>query len=469
MRPFESDANNAIRHGTSQQSVTGATLLARDPINSAFAVTDAAVGMPADDRQASRPLAKGVATKLVHRIDNRSPEQANRQAVDDLANGADGFAVVFEGAANAFGQGLPANPDALAAALRDLPLGRLHLRVDAHPQSRASVDWIVQELTARRIAPERLDISFGIDPAVSFVSTGMLRMSIEALLASMPQSLAHFFVLGVPGILLEADGRVFHNAGADDALELGAALASTIGYLRMFEEARQPALYAAAHVGFAISVEQDRAAAAVKVAALGRLWDRLLDGYGVERIPLQVHVETSYRMITACDSGSNLARTTLAALGAIEAGASTVAALPADVAHRHQDDAAARQARVMQSTLLREAGGAREFSWHDQKFERAVERLCEAAWEELRTIESEGGILHSILAGHLQRRVIAARDAYAAMPVPAGSPAAPPIRSSAQHHAHARGRHPEVMSGGAIYCQRLEPVRWEELTAAEAA
>ena len=94
----------------------------------------------------------------------------------------------------------------------------------------------------------------GIDPAAIFAGNGSLRMSIEAMHASMPQSLAHFFALGVPGILLEADGRVFHNAGATDTQELGIMLASALAYLRMFEEARQPVLYAAAHVGFATSL-----------------------------------------------------------------------------------------------------------------------------------------------------------------------------------------------------------------------
>ena len=74
----------------------------------------------------------------------------------------------------------------------------------------------------------------------------------------MPQSLAHFFVLGLPGVLLEGDGRVFHNAGATEAQELGIALASAVSHLRMFEEARQALVYAAPHIGFSISVDQDQ-------------------------------------------------------------------------------------------------------------------------------------------------------------------------------------------------------------------
>ncbi|TIX38911.1 MAG: methylmalonyl-CoA mutase, partial [Mesorhizobium sp.] len=144
-----------------------------------------------------------------------------------------------------------------------------------HPWSRAVADWLVAFLSKRRSDPAKLNLSFGIDPAAIFAGTGRLRMSIEALQASMPQSLAHFFSMGVPGVLLEADGRVFHNAGATEAQELGTMMASAVSYLRMFEEARQPLVYAAPHIGFALSVDQDQFVSMAKVRALRRLWARV--------------------------------------------------------------------------------------------------------------------------------------------------------------------------------------------------
>ena len=94
----------------------------------------------------------------------------------------------------------------------------------------------------------------------------------------MPQSLAHFFALGLPGILLEGDGRVFHNAGATEAQELGIALASAVSHLRMFEEARQPLVYAAPHIGFSIAVDQDQFLSIAKLRALRMLWARVPGG-----------------------------------------------------------------------------------------------------------------------------------------------------------------------------------------------
>src|SRR5262245_11910749 len=85
----------------------------------------------------------GVPWLVVQRIDDPDPARANRQALEDIEQGATGLSLVFEGAPNAFGHGLPARPEALAIALHNVPLNRVRLRIDAHPASRASVDWLV--------------------------------------------------------------------------------------------------------------------------------------------------------------------------------------------------------------------------------------------------------------------------------------------------------------------------------------
>src|SRR5690606_14737693 len=235
---------------------------------------------------------------IVQRVDDVDPRRANHQAQEDIAAGATGLAIIFEGAPNAFGYGLPARPEALAAALHNIQLNRIYLRIDVHPSSRASVDWIVELMRRKKVDPARRGLSFGIDPAAIFAGNGSLRMSIEALQASMPQSLAHFFGMGIPAVLLEADGRVFHNAGATEAQELGAMLASAVSHLRMFQEARQPLIYATPHIGFALSVTQDQFLSIAKLRALRLLWAKAQEACGLQPIAAKIHAETSYRMLT---------------------------------------------------------------------------------------------------------------------------------------------------------------------------
>lgn len=405
---------------------------------------------------------------IVQRIDDPDPARANIQARDDIANGATGLALVFEGAPNAFGYGLPARQDALASALAGIDLDRVHLRIDVHPSSRASADWLAALIAARRADPSRLSLSFGIDPAAIFAGTGRLRMSIEALKASMPQSMAHFFSIGVPGVLLEADGRVFHNAGATAAQELGIAIAATVSHLRLFEEARQALVHAVPHIGFAIAAEQDQVETVAKILALRKLWSEVQRRSQLVPGRARIHAETSFRMMTGRNSELNRIRTALAAAAAGAAGADTVSTLPHMVARGLSGPAARRQALEGHLVAVHEAGAERLRSGVAPAVDLGdmVDLLCERAWAEFRRIEAEGGALRSIAAGHVQRRVGEARAelqaAYASGTrrlVGAGGEA---HDAEAEMLEAARLALPD---DGVIFCERLDPMRVEDALA----
>ncbi len=351
--------------------------------------------------EAERPWA------IVSRIDDPDVARAAAQASEEVAQGATGLALVFEGAGNAFGYGLPANPQALAQVLSAVDLSGLHLRIDSHPSSRASVEWLVAYLGGRRVDPARLDIALGIDPAAVFASTGRLRMSIEAHEESMPQSLSHLFALSVPGVLLEADGRVYHNAGATPGQELGAVLAGAVSHLRMFERARQPLLYAAPHIGFSLSADQDLFTTVAKIRALRLLWDRVQEACGFEPTQAHIHAETSMRMMTAKDAETNILRTTIAAFAAAVGGADSIAVLPYPAAAGLSGPFARRIARNTQLVLASETGIDRvaDPAAGAGGIEELTDKLCEAGWSAFQAIKQDGGLLASLVAGKLQERV----------------------------------------------------------------
>lgn len=347
---------------------------------------------------------------IVQRVDDPNIARARAQVEEDLAQGATGLALIFEGAPNAFGYGLPNTMEALESVLEGVPLNRVQLRVDVHPASRAMADWLVAYLVKRRADPAKLNLSFGIDPAATFAGTGRLRMSIEALQASMPQSLAHFFAMGVPGVLLEADGRVFHNAGATEAQELGIMLASAVSHLRLFEQARQALVYAAPHIGFALGVDQNQFLSLAKIRALRALWARIQQACSIPQSAASIHAETSYRMMTAKDPETNILRTTIACFAAVAGGADSVSVLPHTIAHGLPAGFARRIARNAQLILAQEShiGHVNDPARGSGSVEALTESLCEAAWAEFQQIEAEGGILPSLRDGHIQKRVTAA-------------------------------------------------------------
>ncbi|MER9974075.1 methylmalonyl-CoA mutase subunit beta [Mesorhizobium sp. M0085] len=401
------------------------------------------------------------------RIDDPDIGRASAQALEDVAQGATGLSLVFEGAPNAFGYGLPRTAEALEGVLDGVPLNRIQIRIDAHPWSRAVADWLVAFLTKRRSDPAKLNLSFGIDPAAIFAGTGRLRMSIEALQASMPQSLAHFFSMGVPGVLLEADGRVFHNAGATEAQELGTMLASAVSYLRLFEKARQPLVYAAPHIGFALSVDQDQFVSTAKVRALRRLWARVQEACSIVPSTASIHAETSFRMMTAADPETNILRTTIAAFAAAAGGADSIAILPHTIAHGLPAGFARRVARNAQLIMANEShiDHVADPVCGSGAVEALTAELCAAAWQEFQQIEAEGGVLTSLEQGHIQRRVQAAsarrNTAYQAGERAIVGTTLHPSKIERPVETLAAERRPAFTEGVAV-CEPLFPIRIDQ-------
>lgn len=350
---------------------------------------------------------------IVQRVDDVDPRRANQQALADIEGGATGLSLVFEGAPNAFGYGLPARPESVAAVLHSVPLNRIYLRMDMHPASRAAVDWIIELMRRKKVDPSRISMSFGIDPAALFAGNGSLRMSVAALQASMPPSLGHFFGLGIPAVLLEADGRVIHNAGGTEAQELGVMLSAAVSYLRMFLEARQPLVYAAPHIGFSLSIDQDQFLSVAKVRALRRLWAKVQEICSIPQVAPKIHAETSYRMMTARSPEANIIRATLAASAAAACAADTICVLPHTLPQGLPDANARRVARDVQLVIADEThiSSLTDRSASTEDLDILTASLCDTGWAEFRRIQEEGGLLTSLAAGFVQKRVFDARDA----------------------------------------------------------
>lgn len=442
-----------------------------------LAFDDALVSHTADDIRldplysAAEPrllprAAAGDSWAIVARVDDPDPARANRQALEDLRSGASGLAVVFEGAPNAYGYGLPSSAEALAAALDGIEFNRQYLRIETHPNSRASAEWLVRVLARRKTDLSRLDLSFGIDPAAIFAGTGRLRMSLEALEAYMPQSLGHFFALGIPGVLLEADGRVAHNAGGSEAQEIGFMLASAASHLRMFEKARQPLIYSAPHIGFAVSADHDQFLTTAKIRALRLAWRRMQEACGIEPTEARIHAETSYRSIALRDPENNVLRSTIAAFAAATGGADSVTVLPHTTAHGLPDATARRLSRNVQVVLAEESriGFVADPASGAGVIEHLTDQLCEAGWKEFQAIEKEGGLLQSLAEGRFQARVAEAAQRRAAAIRSGGRPIVGVTRFplAAERPVTVLPAEPwPASTEGASFCEQLAPRRDE--------
>jgi len=358
--------------------------------------------------QTARPVT------IMQRADDPDIARARQQIEEDLRHGATGIAVIFAGAHNAWGFGLPPRADTMEKLFDTIALANLHIRIDNHPHGQALTEKCVEFLQKRRLELKSAKITFGIDPVAGLAAGGRLKMSLAALKASLPQSMSAFFSSGLPGIVLEADGRPFHNAGAGRALEIGIMLAIARSHLQMVEEGRHHIAYALPHIGFAAALDQDPARGIVKLQVLQSLWHKLQrEYYGIASpFSAPVHIETSMRMMTRHDSLSNISRATAAAFAAFAGGASSLTVLPHSLPRGLPNRAARHTALNCPLIFAREAAPAELISGRALAPNAAlVEKLAAAAWEEFRLFEQEGGIWQSLVNGSLIGRIHKAQEA----------------------------------------------------------
>ncbi|MGQ4618505.1 methylmalonyl-CoA mutase family protein [Nocardia sp. R7R-8] len=217
---------------------------------------------------------------------------------------------------------------------------------------------------------------------------------------------------------ITVDGTVFHDAGASDAQELGAAVAAGLAYLRSLTESLDIA-DALGQLEFRFAATDDQFATIAKFRAARQLWARVAQVCGAPDFGgAPQHAVTSAAMMSQRDPWVNMLRTTLAAFGAGIGGADTVTVLPFDSALPPGElgvsqSFADRMARNTQLLLLEESHLGHVLdpgagSWFVEDLTAA---LAAKAWEFLQEIEAAGGYLAALESGLLAERVAETKTA----------------------------------------------------------
>lgn len=348
------------------------------------------------------------------RVDHPDPKAAAAQALNDLTNGVDTLTLVFAGARSARGYGLVApTVDALDAALDGVDLSMIRLRLDPAPGARIHAGLAVALLAKRGHEPADCDVEFGLDPIGSLTTTGGIAAAWPLVGERLSDAVKDLQGRGFAGPFITCDVRPYHEAGASEAQELAAALATGVTYLRALTEHGLSADDSAKALCFTLAIDADQFLSIAKLRALRRLWARVETACGLEPQPVRIHAETAWRMMSARDAWVNMLRTTMAAFAAGVGGADGLTVLPYPGPIGLADPFARRIARNQQTILIEEsnvwrvsdpvagAGG----------YEALTDQLCEAAWGAFQEIEREGGLIESLKSGALQARLATTREA----------------------------------------------------------
>ncbi|MBX9761196.1 MAG: methylmalonyl-CoA mutase, partial [Beijerinckiaceae bacterium] len=324
---------------------------------------------------------------------------AAAQARADVEGGAAGLSLVFAGAPNAWGFGLPAGAarDVLALDLKDVAIS-LNPGADAR-----AVQDVADIIEAQGLDPASARVVFGLEITDAHGTPALdLAGRVKALAAR-----------GFTGPFCAADGRMIHAAGGTDAQELAFTLAQALAGLRMLEAGGLSLDDARKAIGFCIAVDADQFASICKLRALRRLWARIEESCGLQPLPAHMEAETAWRMMTRRDPYVNALRTTTAAFAAGVGGADAVVALPFTQALGLPDAQARRLARNAQLILIEESNLWRvaDPAAGAGGYEALTDALAHKAWSLFQEIEREGGVSASLASGAFAARVAEARKA----------------------------------------------------------
>ncbi|MDB5424428.1 MAG: mutA [Phenylobacterium sp.] len=394
---------------------------------------------------------------------------------------------------------LTAHPDAARAngeALRDLEGGAASIIVRIDPTGRAGVavgsaqglarvlDGVILEfapvaLDAGFLGPQAADwlgvaakaspsalLRFNLDPLSAFAEAGSSPGPIEAHLISAATVGARLAVTYPQAQLFLASGRVVHEAGGGEALEVAVAAAAAVAYAKALVRAGMSLADALAAITLGLAADADYFLTIAKLRAARAVWARIATASGADPTA-RVEARSSRRMLTAKDAWTNMIRLTAAGFGAAVGGADAVVlgnftdaiGLPAPFARR--------QSRNAQLVLMEEAhiGRVADPAAGSGYVEALTDQIARAAWARFQAIEAEGGIVAALTSGQIARDVAAA---VAARPAPKiiGVTAFPPDKDAPVEVEIAAHRAVEAPSpslpGPDSACTPLTPIRLSE-------
>lgn len=356
----------------------------------------------------------GAAWAIMQRVDHPDPDVANKQALQDLENGATGLTLVFAGSLNANGYGLDASPETIKRVLDSVELDAgITIDFNLSPATRPAVDQVVALIKARGHAPSSVDLRGSLNPIGGFAASGASPKPWSELSKGFAAAVRSLAEQGFAGPFVVSDGRIIHNAGGSEAQELSFALAAAVDCLRALEAGGIPLAQARGMIYFRLAADADQFLTIAKFRAIRKLWARVEEACGLTPKRATVAAETAWRMLTKRDPNVNMLRATIAVAAAGLGGADNIVALPHTLALGLPDAFARRVARNTQLVLLEESHLAKvaDPAAGSGAIEALTGELCAAAWSQFQAIDKIGGAWAALERGLIQKNVASVRTA----------------------------------------------------------
>ena len=370
------------------------------PIQPLYAQAPQGPAFPPRPFDAERPW--DVRTLTAH----PDPARANAELLADLEGGAASVTVRIDPTGQA---GVAVgSAEGLARALKDVVVELAPVGLDAGFLGPKAADW----LHAVAKSSPGAKLAFNLDPLSAFAEAGESPGPVQSHLVSAATVGVRLAQPYPHARLFLASGRVVHEAGGGEALEVAFAAAAAVAYAKALVRAGLPMDEAFARIALGLCVDADYFVGIAKLRAARAVWARIATACGADPLA-RIEARSSRRMLAARDVYTNMIRLTAAGFAGAVGGADTVQL-------GHFTDAlglptafARRQSRNTQLVLMEEAsvGRVADPAAGAGYIEALTDEIARAAWARFQAIEAAGGLVAALEKGDVAREVEAANAA----------------------------------------------------------
>ncbi|MDS1270103.1 methylmalonyl-CoA mutase family protein [Lipingzhangella sp. LS1_29] len=302
--------------------------------------------------------------------------------------------------------GIPAT--GIETALTDVDLDVAPVTLSAGAAAPEAAEALLRAYADHGLPEDAVRGNLGLDPLTVAATSGATGPGAHELADT--AALAAGYARRYPQLhTIAVDARAYHDAGASEGIELGAALASGITYLRLLTHAGLDLATAARQLEFRFAASADQFLTIAKLRAARTLWHRVTEACGLAESErgMRQHAVTSRAMLTRRAPYVNIPRTTVACLAAAVGGATAITVHPFDSALGRPSTDGYRIARNVQALLLHESGMARVIdpAGGSGYVEQLTSDLADSAWQVMQRIEAAGGMPEALSSGQVTEMV----------------------------------------------------------------
>lgn len=313
-----------------------------------------------------------------------NPKESNLKALDAINRGAEHLIVHLNSEEPSFTelfQGI--NLDKTSIALKPEVLS----------------EGFIKDFSSFNSNNEKFKIQIHADIIANLAKTGNWYTNLK-------EDHSKFITLASHSNQLYIDTSLYQNAGATIVQQLAYSLAHTNEYLNQLDTKISENEKQSLQVTFEVSVGSNYFFEIAKLRALRQLYSALASEYGIN-YECKIVATPSKRNKTIYDYNTNMLRTTTECMSAILGGANSICNLPYDALYQKPNEFGERISRNQLLVLKHESYFDKVNNPADGSYyiESLTSQLSEKALQLFKDIEANGGFLHQLKEGTIQRKI----------------------------------------------------------------